>query len=78
MFDISKVILTGEKRRMEHDMNARHLILRMNMLRCELRAVSFFLLSCPMLECLTFELGSEIILPVRSLSLSLYYFIIEG
>ncbi|XP_040861405.1 putative F-box protein At3g29830 [Glycine max] len=58
-----QVILTGEKRRMEHDMNARHLILRMNMLRCELRAVSFFLLSCPMLECLTFELGSEIILP---------------
>ncbi|KAK7305065.1 hypothetical protein VNO77_42964 [Canavalia gladiata] len=47
----------GPKLRTECDMNTRHLIMKMDMLDAELRGVSFWLNSCPMLESLTFELG---------------------
>ncbi|TKY46836.1 putative F-box protein [Spatholobus suberectus] len=67
-----QVISMGEKEHIERDMNTRHLILKMNVHNCEFRGVSLFFHSCPMLERLTIELGSNIILQV-TLSLSLSY-----
>ncbi|KAK7385948.1 hypothetical protein VNO78_31947 [Psophocarpus tetragonolobus] len=57
---VLQVIPTGEEQEgMQCEMEVRHLIMKTGLHEDEFIGVAFFLNSCPMLECLTIELGSK-------------------
>ncbi|KAK7316735.1 hypothetical protein RJT34_00415 [Clitoria ternatea] len=54
---VLQVLPTGPKLRMERNMCTKHLTMKLDLHEYELCGISFLLKSCPMLECLTLQLG---------------------